>query len=84
MYNSISETVKLANGVEMPRFGLGVWMAEDPDELVNAIKYAVKIGYRSIDTAAQYGNEEATGRGMRTQTRRNFPYYKAAQLRSEI
>lgn len=65
MYNSISETVKLSNGVEMPRFGLGVWMAEDPDELVNAIKYAVKIGYRSIDTAAQYGNEEATGRGIR-------------------
>ena len=65
MIKSTKDTVTLNNGVQMPMLGLGVWMAEDPDELVAAIKTAVDAGYIHIDTAAQYGNEEAVGRGIR-------------------
>lgn len=65
MKNLQSKTV-LNNGVEMPWFGLGVFKVEDGPELVEAVKSAIKAGYRSIDTAAIYGNEKAVGEGIRT------------------
>jgi len=65
MFGSISDTVTLNNGVKMPRFGLGVWRAKELSELIPAVKAAVKAGYRSIDTAAQYGNEEGVGTAVR-------------------
>ncbi|MNI12425.1 putative oxidoreductase YtbE [compost metagenome] len=49
----------------MPWFGLGVFKVEEGPELENAVKAAIKHGYRSIDTAAIYGNEEGVGRGIR-------------------
>ncbi|MDA2258553.1 aldo/keto reductase, partial [Bacillus cereus group sp. MYBK163-2] len=64
MENLQSKTV-LSNGVEMPWFGLGVFKVEEGPELVEAIKSAIKAGYRSIDTAAIYGNEAAVGEGIR-------------------
>ncbi|MFC8054525.1 aldo/keto reductase [Bacillus cereus] len=64
MKNLQSKT-KLHNGVEMPWFGLGVFKVEEGPELVEAIKAAIKAGYRSIDTAAIYGNETAVGEGIR-------------------
>ncbi|ALQ68971.1 aldo/keto reductase [Bacillus sp. SH7-1] len=64
MKNLQSKTV-LNNGVEMPWFGLGVFKVEEGPELVEAIKSAIKAGYRSIDTAAIYGNEAAVGEGIR-------------------
>ncbi|HDR4462736.1 aldo/keto reductase [Bacillus cereus group sp. MYBK249-1] len=64
MKNLQSKTV-LSNGVEMPWFGLGVFKVEEGPELVEAIKSAIKAGYRSIDTAAIYGNEAAVGEGIR-------------------
>ncbi|PDY16699.1 aldo/keto reductase [Bacillus cereus] len=63
MKNLQSKTV-LNNGVEMPWFGLGVFKVEDGPELVEAVKSAIKAGYRSIDTAAIYGNEKAVGEGI--------------------
>ncbi|KKZ99144.1 hypothetical protein B4147_3728 [Bacillus wiedmannii] len=64
MKNLQSKTT-LRNGVEMPWFGLGVFKVEEGPELVEAIKSAIKAGYRSIDTAAIYGNEAAVGEGIR-------------------
>lgn len=64
MKNLQSKAV-LNNGVEMPWFGLGVFKVEDGPELVEAVKSAIKAGYRSIDTAAIYGNEKAVGEGIR-------------------
>ncbi|MED0946927.1 MULTISPECIES: aldo/keto reductase [Bacillus cereus group] len=64
MKNLQSKAV-LNNGVEMPWFGLGVFKVEEGPELVEAIKSAIKAGYRSIDTAAIYGNETAVGEGIR-------------------
>nr|WP_317453296.1 aldo/keto reductase [Streptomyces xanthii] len=53
----------LNNGVEMPQLGFGVWQVPD-DEAEKAVATALEAGYRSIDTAAIYGNEEGTGRAI--------------------
>ncbi len=59
-------TKKLKNGVEMPRFGLGVYKMTDPEQTVEAITFALRNGYRAIDTAAIYENEAETGEAIRT------------------
>ncbi|MEU9032962.1 aldo/keto reductase [Streptomyces sp. NPDC048383] len=56
-------TVKLNNGTLMPRLGYGVWQVPD-SEARQAVGTALEAGYRSIDTAAVYGNEEGTGRAL--------------------
>jgi len=61
----LQDTITLHNGVKMPWFGLGVFKVEEGPELVNAVKTAIKNGYRSIDTAAIYGNEAGVGIGIR-------------------
>ncbi|MFF3935937.1 aldo/keto reductase [Streptomyces phaeofaciens] len=53
----------LNNGVEMPQLGFGVWQVPD-DEAERAVSTALEAGYRSIDTAAIYGNEEGTGKAV--------------------
>ncbi|MBK5427307.1 aldo/keto reductase [Bacillus mycoides] len=65
MMKNLQSKTTLHNGVEMPWFGLGVFKVEDGPELVEAVKVAIKEGYRSIDTAAIYGNEKAVGEGIR-------------------
>lgn len=65
MPKDLQDTTALYNGVSMPWFGLGVFKVEEGPELENAVKAAIKHGYRSIDTAAIYGNEEGVGRGIR-------------------
>ncbi len=57
-------TFTLNNGVEMPYFGLGVWQSKDGQEVINAIHYALEAGYRAIDTAAIYKNEEGVGQAI--------------------
>lgn len=61
----LQDTTTLYNGVNMPWFGLGVFKVEEGPELVNAVRTAIRHGYRSIDTAAIYGNEEGVGQGIR-------------------
>ncbi len=56
----------LHNGVKMPYFGLGVYLSQDGQEVANAIRWAVDVGYRHIDTAAIYNNEKGVGEGVRT------------------
>ncbi|MEH7547316.1 aldo/keto reductase [Neobacillus vireti] len=65
MVNNLQDTTTLSNGVKMPWFGLGVFKVEEGPELVNAVKFAIKHGYRSIDTAAIYQNEEGVGQAIR-------------------
>lgn len=57
--------VTLSNGVEMPILGLGVYQVSDLDECERIVNDALKIGYRSIDTASAYFNEEAVGRAIK-------------------
>ncbi|ABF44463.1 aldo/keto reductase [Deinococcus geothermalis DSM 11300] len=59
------QTVKLNNGVEMPILGFGVFQISDASVCEEAVSTALEVGYRLIDTAAAYGNEEAVGRAIR-------------------
>ncbi|MBF4500507.1 aldo/keto reductase [Savagea sp. SN6] len=56
---------QLKNGVPMPEIGLGVYKMTDEEEAYRAIRHALEVGYRSIDTAAFYHNEEVVGRAVR-------------------
>lgn len=60
------EHVILNNGVEMPIIGFGTFQIKDPEECERCVRDAVEIGYRSIDTAAHYFNEEAVGKAIRS------------------
>ena len=55
---------ELHNGVQMPYFGLGVYLSKDGSEVINAVKEALNHGYRHIDTASIYDNEEGVGKGI--------------------
>ena len=55
----------LADGNEIPLLGLGVWQVPNGPECVNAVRWALELGYRHIDTAQAYGNEESVGEGLR-------------------
>lgn len=59
------EMKKLSNGIEIPVLALGTWFIDD-DKVAEAVKSAVKMGYRHIDTAQAYGNEHGVGEGIRT------------------
>lgn len=61
----LQSTTTLHNGVEMPRFGLGVFQVKDGEEVYNSVKWALEHGYKSIDTAAIYRNEEGVGRAIK-------------------
>ena len=58
-------TITLNNGVKMPAIGYGVFRMKDPAECEEAVVQAIRSGYRLIDTAAAYENEEAVGRAIR-------------------
>jgi diketogulonate reductase-like aldo/keto reductase len=55
----------LADGNEMPLLGLGVWQVPNGPQTENAVRWALELGYRLVDTAQAYGNEESVGRGLR-------------------
>lgn len=59
-------TVTLNNGVKMPAVGFGVFQIQDADTTQQVIEEAIKTGYRLIDTAEAYGNEEAVGKAIKT------------------
>ncbi len=61
----LEEAYTLANGVQVPELGLGTWFIDD-DKAADAVREAVKLGYRLIDTAQAYGNERGVGEGVRT------------------
>lgn len=61
----LKETYELANGMNIPKLGLGTWLIDD-DKSAEAVRTAVRLGYRLIDTAQAYGNERGVGEGVRT------------------
>jgi diketogulonate reductase-like aldo/keto reductase len=64
----------LADGNRIPLLGLGVWQVENSRDCVEAVRWSLELGYRHIDTAQAYGNEESVGQGLR----------ESGVLRSEI
>jgi diketogulonate reductase-like aldo/keto reductase len=63
--SGLTSKVRLNNGVEMPVLGLGTWQTPDGNAAYQAVRDALEIGYRLIDTAAAYGNEASVGRAVR-------------------
>src|ERR1700687_724166 len=55
----------LADGSQIPLLGLGVWQVPNGPTTVNAVRWALELGYRHVDTAQAYGNEESVGRALR-------------------
>jgi len=62
---SQNDTYTLANGTKIPVIGFGTWQSADGDVAYQAVRWALKAGYRHIDTAAAYGNEESVGRAIK-------------------
>jgi 2,5-diketo-D-gluconate reductase A len=58
-------TRPLADGNRIPLLGLGVWQVPNGPACVNAVRWALELGYRHLDTAQAYGNEQSVGRGLR-------------------
>ncbi len=62
---TMETTVQLGDGVKMPLFGLGLFSSAPGDETYNAARYALEAGYKLMDTAAYYANEESLGKAVR-------------------
>lgn len=62
---NVRSTYSLKNGLEIPVVGFGTWKTADGDDAYNSVSEALKAGYRHIDTAAVYGNEESVGKAIK-------------------
>lgn len=63
--NKLTDVFELSNGVKIPCIGFGTWQTPDGEVAKNSVVEAVKAGYRHIDTAFAYGNEESVGEGIK-------------------
>ncbi|MYR46393.1 aldo/keto reductase [Streptomyces sp. SID5910] len=79
----LDATYTLSNGVEIPKLGLGTWFIDD-DRAAEAVRAAVEIGYRNIDTAQAYGNERGVGEGVRTSGVPREELFVSTKLAAEI
>lgn len=61
----LETTYTLSDGIEIPVLGFGTWQMPNDEGTASIVKHAIDIGYRHIDTAAQYGNEESVGQGIK-------------------
>ncbi len=62
---SLTDCYRLSNGVEIPCIGFGTWQTPDGDVCVSSVKAAIEAGYRHIDTAEMYGNEDSVGKAIK-------------------
>ena len=79
----LKENYTLSNGVEIPKLGLGTWFIGD-DVVADAVKAAVEMGYRHIDTAQAYENERGVGEGVRTCGVKREDLFVTTKLAAEI
>lgn len=79
----LDETYTLSNGVEIPKLGLGTWFIDD-DKAAEAVRAAIEVGYRNIDTAQAYGNERGVGEGVRTSGVDRGDLFVSTKLAAEV
>lgn len=79
----LKEKYTLSNGVKIPKLGLGTWFISDADS-VQAVKEAVALGYRHIDTAQAYQNERGVGEGIRTCGVKREELFVTTKLAAEV
>jgi diketogulonate reductase-like aldo/keto reductase len=65
LYLGSNINIKLNNGIEIPKIGLGVYQSPPGETTFQVVKYALEIGYRHIDTAKIYGNESDVGKAVK-------------------
>src|SRR4051812_26703148 len=81
--NILNQSYTLSNGVDIPKLGLGTWFIND-DKAADAVRAAIDIGYRNIDTAQAYGNERRVGGGVRTSGIPRSELFVSTKLAAEI
>lgn len=79
----LNEYFTLTNGLNIPKLGLGTWFIDD-DKAAEAVREAVKLGYRHFDTAQAYGNERGVGEGVRTASVPREELFVTTKLAAEI
>ena len=79
----LQETYTLTNGTKIPKLGLGTWFIDD-DNAAQAVRDAVALGYRLIDTAQAYGNERGVGEGVRTSGAAGEDLFVASKVAAEL
>lgn len=79
----LDETYTLSNDVTIPKLGMGTWFIDD-DKAAQAVRDAVDVGYRNIDTAQAYGNERGVGEGVRTSGVARDELFVSSKLAAEI
>ena len=79
----LNDTYTLANDITIPKLGLGTWFIDD-DQAADAVRAAIEIGYRNIDTAQAYGNERGVGEGVRTSGVSREELFVSTKLAAEI
>lgn len=80
---SLTATTTLRNGNKMPWFGLGTWLSKSGGECGLAVTHALKAGYRLIDTAAMYENEEDVGKALKASGLKRSEYFVVTKLHSD-
>ncbi|WEV51185.1 aldo/keto reductase [Lactobacillus sp. ESL0731] len=78
--NSLTDTYELNNGVKIPAVGFGTWQTPDGEVAQNAVMAAINAGYRLIDTAAAYGNEQSVGNGIKKSGINRYDLFVATKL----
>ena len=79
----LNETYTLSNGINIPKLGLGTWFIDD-SKAAEAVRTAVKLGYRLIDTAQAYGNERGVGEGICTCGIERSELFVASKVAAEL
>lgn len=74
----------LSNGVRIPSVGFGTWQIQNGAEAYDATRHALKVGYRHVDTAAAYGNEESVGRALRDAGLSRDEVFVTSKLKAEL
>ncbi len=80
----LNETYTLSNGVKIPKIGFGTWQIPNGEAAYNAVSLALKNGYRHIDTAAAYGNEESVGKAIKDSGIKREEIFITSKLESHI
>ncbi|MFD1410244.1 aldo/keto reductase [Lapidilactobacillus gannanensis] len=80
----LTETYKLSNGVEIPKVAFGTWQIPNGDATYNSVATALKNGYRHIDTAKAYGNEQSVGQAIRDSGIDRKEIFVTSKLPAEI
>lgn len=78
----LDETYTLNNGVTIPKLGFGTWLIDD-DKAGSAVRTALEVGYRYIDTAQAYGNERGVGEGIRDSRLKREKVFVSTKVRAE-